>query len=141
VADWRDIVATHHALKKSRVHQDSSGRIKTGFEKWQDAINKSTSSTRWNTYDPEIKNIVNEYNRYLINTPNYKLLDWKIIKAMIFVETGGPDNPSWRSNPMQIGNIKDPGLSAFFSDNEGVSDYPSCLERATEYKLCFIKSN
>ncbi|MFH7811484.1 MULTISPECIES: hypothetical protein [Acetobacter] len=107
-------MATHQTLKRSRVPQTLSGRAKTGFEKWQDTINESRYSDRWNAYDSDIKNIVNEYNRYLINTPNYRPLDWKIIKAMIWVETGGPDNPSWRSRPMQIGNTQDPGLKAFF---------------------------
>lgn len=112
-------MATHQALKKFRVPQALSGRAKTGFEKWQDTVNESRYSSRWSMYDAEIKNIVNEYNKNLNKTPGYHDLNWKFIKAMIWVESGGPDNPAWRSRPIQIGNKGDPGLRAFFSDNEG----------------------
>ncbi|KND59258.1 hypothetical protein BVER_01121 [Candidatus Burkholderia verschuerenii] len=45
-------------------------------------------------------------------------LDWKLIKAMIWVETGA-DSPEWRSKPMQIGVPGDPGLSSLLSGHEG----------------------
>lgn len=82
-------MATHQALKKFRVPQTLAGRAKTGFEKWQDTINESRHTSRWNIYDSEIKSIVSQYNNYLSDTPGYRSLDWKIIKAMVWVAKWG----------------------------------------------------
>ncbi len=38
---------------------------KTGFEKWQDGINKAVGNAEWNAWDFEIQMAVNEYNRHL----------------------------------------------------------------------------
>jgi hypothetical protein len=61
---------------------------------------------------------VNEYNRHLAGTAGYIPLDWQIIKAMIWVETGA-NNSQWKSKPMQIGVVGDPGLKSFLSSKEG----------------------
>lgn len=45
-------------------------------------------------------------------------LDWQLIKAMLWVETGA-DNPEWKTKPMQIGVPGDPGLASFLSGKEG----------------------
>jgi len=45
-------------------------------------------------------------------------LDWQLIKAMAWVETGAGD-PLWASNPMQIGMYDDPGLDGLLSGKEG----------------------
>lgn len=91
---------------------------KTGFEKWQDSINKAVGDTTWNEWDCEIQIAVNEYNRHLSSTAGYMSLDWQLIKAMVWVETGA-ESKKWKSNPMQIGNPGDPGLNALLSSNEG----------------------
>ena len=41
---------------------------KTGYEKWQDGINKAVGDAKWDAYDCEIRTAVNEYNQYLTNT-------------------------------------------------------------------------
>lgn len=91
---------------------------KTGFEKWQDGINKALDDAKWNSLDCEIQRTTNEYNRHLAGTPGYIALDWQLIKAMVWVETGA-ENPKWGSNPIQIGNPGDPGLQSLLSGNEG----------------------
>lgn len=55
---------------------------KTGFEKWQDGINKAAGDAKWNSWDCEIQMAVNEYNRHLSGTARYIALDWQLIKAM-----------------------------------------------------------
>ncbi|WP_406805837.1 lysozyme inhibitor LprI family protein [Burkholderia semiarida] len=35
---------------------------KTGFEKWQDGIDKAVGDTRWDSWDCEIRMAVDEYN-------------------------------------------------------------------------------
>lgn len=37
-------------------------------------------------------------------------LDWALVKAMIWVESGGPTNASWKARVMQIGNKQDLAL-------------------------------
>jgi hypothetical protein len=92
---------------------------KTGFEQWKDTIDGAKSDKRWNQYDAEIQSAVREFNSYLQKTPGYILLDWHTIKAMVWTESGGPDNPqkAWVKRPMQIGNDRDPGLDDLLSKN------------------------
>lgn len=91
---------------------------KTGFEKWQDGINTAPGDSKWNLWDCEIQTAVNEYNHHLSGTAGYMPLDWLLIKAMVWVETGA-GNPKWASNPIQIGNPGDPGLRSLLMGNEG----------------------
>jgi hypothetical protein len=93
-------------------------RPKTGFEKWQDGINKAVGNPKWDTYDCEIRSAANEFNAQLSGQANYRPLDWQLIKAMLWVETGA-DKDLWKSNPMQIGMYNDPGLKALLSGKEG----------------------
>lgn len=67
-----------------------------------------------NQYDADIRHIVATFNRYLSKKypeSHYQDLDWRVIKAMIWVESGHKRS-AWRFRPMQIGNIGDPGLQA-----------------------------
>jgi hypothetical protein len=80
---------------------------KSGYELWQDTIDQALNDSRWSEYDCDI------------GTVGYVQLDWKLIKAMVWTESGGPDTRAWRDNPIQIGNPGDPGLAALFSNNEG----------------------
>lgn len=97
----------------------STAQHKSGFDRWKDTINAALTDRRWHEYDCNIQQVVNEFNRHLGGTAGFHALDWRIIKAMIWTETGGPTNPAWRSNPMQIGNPGDPGLRALLFGNEG----------------------
>lgn len=94
---------------------------KTDFERWQDYVNTSTQHPdQWNSYDCEIQSAVTEYNRFLMGTAGYLPLDWQIVKAMLWVETG-PGAEAWLSKPMQIGNLGDPGLNTLLRGEEGSS--------------------
>ncbi|WP_341809923.1 LysM domain-containing protein [Paraburkholderia tuberum] len=61
---------------------------------------------------------VHEYNRHLRGNSGYIPLDWQLIKAMLWVETGAHD-PQWNAKPMQIGVAGDPGLASLLSRKEG----------------------
>lgn len=91
---------------------------RTGFEKWQDGIDKAVGDPKWNEWDCEIQMAVNEYNRHLSSTAGYVQLDWRIIKAILWVESGASD-AEWKTRPMRIGVPGDPGLSSLLSGNEG----------------------
>lgn len=92
---------------------------KTRYELWQDTIDGALSDSRWHAYDCDIQRIVGQFNRHLSTTTGYVPLDWRLIKAMIWTESGGPMTRAWRDNPIQIGNPGDPGLNALFSKKEG----------------------
>lgn len=67
-----------------------------------------------NQYDHDIRQIVATFNRYLRKEnpeSNYQDLDWRLVKAMIWVESGHK-KLIWRTRPMQIGNKGDAGLKA-----------------------------
>lgn len=91
---------------------------KSGFDKWKDTIDKAVGDPRWNAWDCEIQNAVSEYNRHLSGKGGYKALDWLLIKAMLWVESGA-HHSEWRTKPMQIGVTGDPGLKALLSGGEG----------------------
>jgi hypothetical protein len=61
---------------------------------------------------------VGEFNQHLGSTTGYRQLDWSVIKAMLWTESGAA-SPEWRTKPMQIGVPGDPGLSSFLSGREG----------------------
>lgn len=92
--------------------------IKTAFDKWKDGINKAVGDSRWDAYDGEVRTAVSEFNQHLHSTPGYRQLDWLLIKAMLWTESGA-SNPEWRTKPMQIGVAGDAGLASFLSDREG----------------------
>lgn len=92
---------------------------KSRFGLWQTTIDSALSDRRWHAYDCDIQATVNRFNRHLAGTPNYYFLDWRLVKAMVWTESGGPTNRAWSSRPIQIGNPGDPGLRALFSDKEG----------------------
>jgi hypothetical protein len=89
------------------------------YELWQNTIDGALTDSRWHDYDCDIELIVSQFNRHLAGTAGFIPLDWRLIKAMVWTESGGPDNRAWRDNPVQIGNPGDPGLAALFSRNEG----------------------
>ncbi|KVR03304.1 LysM peptidoglycan-binding domain-containing protein [Burkholderia ubonensis] len=91
---------------------------KSNYEKWQDGIKSATGNPKWQIYDCEFRAAVGEYNRHLDGVAGYRPLDWQLIKAMAWVETGAGD-PLWATNPMQIGMYNDPGLDALLSGKEG----------------------
>lgn len=91
---------------------------KSGFEKWQDGINAARGNKKWDMWDCEIRQAVNEYNRHLAGTAGYRPLNWLYIKAMIWVETGATSS-EWEHKSMQIGVVGDPGLEELLSGHGG----------------------
>jgi hypothetical protein len=91
---------------------------KSSLERWQDGLKASVKSPRWNAWDCDVQAIISQYNRHLAGQAGYMPLDWKIIKAMLWVETGA-NNAEWTRKPMQIGVPGDPGLKALLSSHEG----------------------
>lgn len=91
---------------------------KTAFEKWQSSLARAVGDRHWNAYDCDLRAAVADVNRHLQRTQGFVPLDWRLIKAMIWTETGA-DSPEWRTRPMQIGVAGDPGLASLLSGKEG----------------------
>lgn len=91
---------------------------KSGFELWQDGLEKGTKDPKWSVYYCEIKAALGEFSRHLSKTSNFRTFDWRLIKSMLWVETGAA-SPEWKTRPMQIGVPGDPGLASLLSGIEG----------------------
>lgn len=91
---------------------------KSGFEKWSEGISAAKTNPKWDEYDCEVQRAVADFNHHLIGTRGFRPLNWRVIKAMIWVETGA-NHPEWTTRPMQIGVQGDPGLTSLLSAGEG----------------------
>ncbi|GLU32638.1 LysM domain-containing protein [Trinickia caryophylli] len=90
----------------------------TGFEKWKATLDKAVGDPKWNEHDCDIRAAVTEFNSHLSGTAGYVALDWRLIKAMAWTETGAARD-EWNTKPMQIGVPGDPGLTSLLTGNEG----------------------
>jgi hypothetical protein len=77
--------------------------------KWTATIDTAITNKAWDDYDATIKAEVTEYNTRFAGTPEFVALDWKMFKALLWVESGGPSNAAWKGRVMQIGNPGDKG--------------------------------
>jgi LysM repeat protein len=85
--------------------------------KWKSTINQSINDPKWDKYDDVIKAEVDAY------ALQFKALaskvNWLIIKAMLWSESGGPTNSAWNTRPLQIGNAGDPAYAVLQNGTEG----------------------
>lgn len=87
-------------------------------KKWIDTIEQAIDDDTWDAYDAVIQAEVQYYKTQLARLA-LPQVNWLLIKAMVWTETGGPSNPSWTSRPMQIGNPGDPALAVLQGGKEG----------------------
>lgn len=107
-----------HNLPKVNTKNNSPQKVMTPtpklspLEEWKAGRVKAIGNSDWYVYDSHIRKLVSEINQHLSkskNISNYQPLDWKLIKAMIWTETGAT-SPAWKSRPIQIGNRDDAGI-------------------------------
>jgi LysM repeat protein len=96
----------------------------------------SLENPRWNEYDETIKSEVEFYNNKFKDTPNFKPLDWRAVKAMLWTENLGGPTPNnaqgeWEKRPLQIGVPGDPGLGVIQNGREN-SDLVTTSETRSE---------
>ncbi|MDO9224994.1 MAG: LysM domain-containing protein [Pseudomonadota bacterium] len=88
-------------------------------QNWKNTVDDGINNAAWDAYDTIIHNEVGDmicsadqhYNaRFIENAyhTKYTGVDWKLMKAILWVESGGPRNSAWTTRPMQIGNKGDP---------------------------------
>ncbi|MCK5002573.1 MAG: LysM peptidoglycan-binding domain-containing protein [Gammaproteobacteria bacterium] len=77
-------------------------------EKWKTGMKRAIKDTsvEWDKYDGVIKKEVSSYAKRF---PATKQWNYKYIKAMVWIESGGPyfeKGVHWRTKPMQIGRYR-----------------------------------
>lgn len=91
---------------------------KSGYDRWKDTIDGASGNPAWDVHDATIKRTVDKYNAHLKSAKGFTALDWKLVKAMLWTESGA-ESDDWKTKPMQIGNRGDPGLAALLGGKEG----------------------
>ena len=72
----------------------------------------------WDDYDLQIKTVCQVYDKHLAGVSGYVPLDWQLIKAITWVESGAAIE-AWKTAPMQIGVNGDPGLRELLTSPTG----------------------
>src|SRR4051812_24830269 len=88
-------------------------------EGWKRTVGDGTTNKAWDEYDSLIQTEVTDYNHKLGATPGYANVGWTLLKAVLWVESGGPHNPAWKTRPFQIGNPGDPAMGVLQKAAEG----------------------
>jgi len=86
-----------------------------GFKATMDAAIADPKST---AYDQLIKDQLAAYQTRFAATPGFPTVDWKLFKALLLVESGGPAGRVWTGKVMQIGNTGDPAYQVLISGAE-----------------------
>ena len=124
----KGIPATEHPRAKSQTNSRTTGKGSghphqkqpvtppqkklSPLDEWKAGRKKVIGNSDWESYDDTIRKLVSEINQHLSTSKNiehYTPLDWKLVKAMIWTETGAT-SAAWKTRPMQIGNIGDEGI-------------------------------
>ena len=93
-------------------------KLDEDFKKTQD---DALTNAEWDRYDKVIKTELDQYKVRLGTTPGFKEIPFNLVKAVLWIESGGPmkwsnakkalvANPEWKTRPMQIGVGADQGL-------------------------------
>jgi len=88
-------------------------------QKWKDTMAAAISDVAWDDYDAVIKKEVAHYKSKFATKPALPHVDWLILKAMLWNESGGPKQSAWKTRPLQIGNKGDPALDVLLQGKEG----------------------
>ena len=86
--------------------------------KWTTTVDDGLTNAAWDEYDEVIKQEVLDYN-VRFGTTSGLYVDWKLCKAVLWVESGGPSNAAWKGRVMQIGNPGDPAYAVVKAGKEG----------------------
>lgn len=86
-------------------------------QRWKDTVRQGIKDARWDEYDSLIKTEVDGYAVKFQSLTSK--VNWLLIKAMLWVESGGPSNKAWSTRPLQIGNTGDPAYAVLKSGTEG----------------------
>ncbi len=88
-------------------------------QSWIETMVSGINKPSWNVYDDLIIKETQFYNDKFSKSTGFQNIDWKIFKAVLWVESGGPQNHAWNKRAMQIGNSGDPGFNVLKNKLEG----------------------
>ena len=83
---------------------------------WKRTMDDFAKQSASSDYDALIQKEVSAYNVKFVSSPGFASLNWKLFKAMAWVESGG--SVAWKMRTMQIGNPKDEGYPVLKSGAE-----------------------
>lgn len=77
--------------------------------KWTATMDAAVADPRAAAYDQTVQSELRDYTARLGSTRGYVEPSFRLIKALLLIESGGPAASSWRGRVAQIGNPGDPG--------------------------------
>ncbi len=80
------------------------------FDRWKRDLANAHQHAGWNKYDDTVRRTVSAFDQFLCGRAGYIGPRWQLIKAVLWVEGGGPGQTCWNTQPMQIGWLNDPGI-------------------------------
>ncbi len=82
------------------------------LKEWCDGLDRDypLHPDAWHRYDTTIMNTVGDYNIWLKNKAGFPGLDWTLVRAQAWVESGA-NHAAWNNNVLQIGKKGDTGLN------------------------------
>ena len=80
------------------------------FEGWKRGIEHEHHQPGWDIYDNAIHRTVAAFDHFNAGKSGYIGPRWSLIKAVLWVEGGGPRYDAWKTQPMQIGWKTDTGI-------------------------------
>ena len=86
--------------------------------KWTATMDAAVADQRSSAYDQTIQAELRDYTTRLGSTPGYTEPSYKLIKALLLIESGGPAAPAWTGRVAQIGNLGDAGYGVLKSGAE-----------------------
>ena len=103
-------------------------------EKWKSTVNDAITNRDWDAYDDLIRRELKDYGtRFASFNPG---ANWKLVKAMVWTESGGPKSPAWKGRVMQIGNRGDKGYATLKKGGESTN-----LILSDEVKRALVSGN
>jgi LysM repeat protein len=87
---------------------------------WTNTVDNGVANASWDAYVATIQTEVQVYNTRFAGS-GYTAVDWKLCKAILWVESGGPTSPAWTKRVMQIGNPGDPAYGTLKGGGSTVS--------------------
>jgi LysM repeat protein len=90
-------------------------------KRWTSTIDTGKFEPNARVYDSTLQQHVGDYNRRLGAISGYVTVDWKLMRAVVWVESGGPKTLAWTGRVMHIGSSGDPRLSAVKSGEGATS--------------------
>ncbi len=86
--------------------------------KWTATMDAAVADPCSPAYDQTIQAELRDYTARLRSTPGYVEPPFRLMKALLMIESGGPAAPSWRGRVAQTGNLGDQGYGVLKTGSE-----------------------